>query len=176
MHVTVYIILISCNILCVCLIGELGILVTCSSPHLAYPLTLRVVGGATDYFTTSFLHFSRFSTALQNQANSRPILGVTITTKSIYFLSQLSQYRFKFHALSLFQYLCTKSMSYAQPSLQQHHHQYPSTVHNSQSFHKTDVHRQHTVLYHHTCDVQSKFIVFNHSPMKPTFTGNIHFS
>ena len=38
-----------------------------------YPLTSGVVRGTTDGFTTSFLHFSLFSTALWDLANSRPV-------------------------------------------------------------------------------------------------------
>ena len=45
-----------------------------------YPLTVRVVGGTTDDFTTSLLHFPLFSTALRDLANSRPVHSLMLSS------------------------------------------------------------------------------------------------
>ena len=44
------------------------------------PLTARVVGGTTDDFGTSFLHFSLFSTALWDLPNSRPVHSLMLSS------------------------------------------------------------------------------------------------
>ena len=49
-------------------------------PHLTYPLTLSVVGDTTEDSTTNFLHFSLFSTALWDLANSRPVHSLTMSS------------------------------------------------------------------------------------------------
>ena len=45
-----------------------------------YPLTARVFWGTTDDFTTSFLHFSLFSTALWDLAKSRPVHSLMLSS------------------------------------------------------------------------------------------------
>ena len=57
-----------------------------SNPHFIFPLTARVVGGTTDDFATSFLHFPLFSTALWDFANSSPVHSLTLSS---HFLSCL---------------------------------------------------------------------------------------
>ena len=44
------------------------------------PLTARVVWGATDDFKISFLHFSLFSIALWDLANSRPVHSLMLSS------------------------------------------------------------------------------------------------
>ena len=48
--------------------------------HLLYPLTVRCRWGTTDDFTTSFLHFSLFSIALWDLANSRPVHSLMLSS------------------------------------------------------------------------------------------------
>ena len=58
------------------------------------PLTARVVWGTTDDFTTSFLLFSLFSTALWNLANSRPVRPFPDVVFPPLLLSALSSFPF----------------------------------------------------------------------------------
>ena len=47
---------------------------------ITYPLTARVVWGTTNDFATNFLHFSLFSTALRDLANSRPVHSLMLSS------------------------------------------------------------------------------------------------
>ena len=54
---------------------------------LGYPLSAGVDGATTDNFTTSFLHFSLFSTDLRDLANSRPVHSLMLSSHLFFYLS-----------------------------------------------------------------------------------------
>ena len=60
-------------------------------PHYHHHLSLNRKGrwGTTDDFTTSFLHFSLFSTALWDLANSRPVRSLMLSSRFFLCLPRL---------------------------------------------------------------------------------------